>query len=123
MTGLRMTKHDDVNKNNDNVDDDDDNSQHDTRVLVPLEEEKDEPISLAELAQLEEMASRRIMQRLLLPTRIGEAITFGVQLFVVVGIFLNMNGYGYVIRNDGSHWIGIDTLENRQFQMELRKKN
>ena len=109
------------------------------------DDDYDEPITLAELAQLEETASRQIMQRLLLPNRIGGAITFVAQLFVVVGIFLNVNGYGYVIRDynygadtsiisseDGGssnrhnhivHWIGIDTLENRQFQMELRKKN
>ena len=78
-------------------------------------------MTLAELAQFEEESSRRLFQRLLLPQRIGATITFVAQLFVLIGITLNVFGYGYV-RNDTTHWIEIDTLEHRQFQLELRKR-
>jgi hypothetical protein len=82
-------------------------------------EEKDEPISLAELSRREEESSRKVMQRLTLPSRIGEAMNSAAWLFVVCGVLLNINGYGYVVKDN--HMITIDTLENRQFQLEIRK--
>jgi len=38
--------------------------------------------------------------------------------FIVVGFILNLNGYGYVFKNNS---ISIDTLESRDFQIELSR--
>lgn len=76
-------------------------------------------MTLQELSFREEKASRDLLGRLLLPSRIVQACTGMIQIFVVIGILLNAFGYGYV-RTE--HGIGIDTLENRQFQIELRRK-
>ena len=93
-------------------------SQTSSLVRTPR---NDTSISLAELARLEEESSRKLFQRLLLPQRIGATVTFVLQVFVLVGITLNIFGYAYV-RNETTNWIEIDTLEHRQFQMELRKQ-
>lgn len=82
-------------------------------------ETKESPMSLADLSRLEEEASRKNLERLLLPDRIGQAVTKVAWLFVLSGFVLNIFGYGYVVQ--ANHLIKIDTLENRQFQMEVRK--
>ena len=82
-------------------------------------DEKDEAITGIELARLEEEASRKIFQSLLLPQRIGEALNAAAVSFVVCGVVLNVFGYGYVVQDN--HMITIDTLENREFQIEVRK--
>jgi hypothetical protein len=76
-------------------------------------------MTLQELSFREEQASRELLQRLLLPSRISQAWTRMIQLFVVIGILLNAFGYGYVRTEYG---IGIDTLEHQQFQMQLRQQ-
>jgi hypothetical protein len=76
-------------------------------------------MTLQELSFREEKASRELLGRLLLPSRIVQAWTGMVQIFVVIGILLNAFGYGY-IRTE--HGIGIDTLEHRQFQIELYRR-
>jgi hypothetical protein len=85
-------------------DDDDDN--------VNEEEEQDEPMT-------EEESSRKVFQRLDLPRRIGEAVNSVAVLFVVCGLLLNVCGYSYVVKDN--YMLTIDTLENRQFQREMRK--
>mmetsp|Transcript_8578 Transcript_8578/g.14266 ORF Transcript_8578/g.14266 Transcript_8578/m.14266 type:complete len:167 (-) Transcript_8578:206-706(-) len=82
-------------------------------------EEKDEPMTLAEIARIEEEASRKVMNRLLLPNRIGEAVTSMAWFFVGSAVLLQGFGYGYVINDN--HMISIDTLENREFQVTMRK--
>jgi hypothetical protein len=82
------------------------------------EEEKDEPITLAELTRMEEESSRKVMDRLLLPQRIGEAVTSMAWLFVIGGFLLNVFGYDYVVNEN--HMLTIDTLENSQFQNAMR---
>jgi hypothetical protein len=76
------------------------------------EEEQDEPMT-------EEESSRKVFQRLDLPRRIGEAINSVAVLFVVCGLLLNVCGYSYVVKDN--YMLTIDTLENRQFQREMRK--
>lgn len=84
---------------------------------------KEPSLTLAELAQMEENASRKNLEQLLLPNRISEAVTKLAWLFVLSGFALNAFGYGYVVKSDVPFYqrIQIDTLENRQFQMEVRK--
>lgn len=81
---------------------------------------KEEPMTLAEIDRLEQESSRRVMARLMLPNRIGEAITSAGWAFVALGFLLQANGYCYMV-NPKTHLITIDTLENRSFQQEMRK--
>jgi hypothetical protein len=67
----------------------------------------------------EEESSRKVFQRLDLPRRIGEAVNSVAVLFVVCGLLLNVCGYSYVVKDN--YMLTIDTLENRQFQREMRK--
>ena len=80
---------------------------------------KPEPFTLAEIAKIEEEASRRVMNRLLLPERIGKAINFAAWVFVISSIVLEAMGYGYVPKDGGG--IYIDTLDNRSFILEMRR--
>jgi hypothetical protein len=82
------------------------------------EKEKDEPITLAELNRMEEESSRKVMDRLLLPQRIGEAVTSVAWLFVIGGFLLNVFGYDYTVNEN--HMLTIDTVENSQFQNAMR---
>jgi hypothetical protein len=66
-----------------------------------------------------EEKDKLVLDRLLLPNRIGEAVNSALWLFVFCGFLLNVNGYGYVVKD---HTITIDTLENRQFIIESRAK-
>uniref|UniRef100_A0A7R9Z9S4 Uncharacterized protein n=1 Tax=Pseudictyota dubia TaxID=2749911 RepID=A0A7R9Z9S4_9STRA len=99
-----------------NGDDGDDESLQD-------ESSKSEPISLSELARMEEESSRRVMNRLMLPSRIGKAvsdtITFIGWAFVISSILMEPLGWGYAPREGGG--LTITTLENRAFIMETRK--
>jgi hypothetical protein len=85
------------------------------------DEEKDvsQKFTLAEIAQKEEAASRRVMNRLLLPDKIGKVINFAAWFFVISSIALESLGYGYVPREGGG--LTIDTLENKAFVMEMRR--
>ena len=77
--------------------------------------------TLAEIAQKEEAASRRVMNRLLLPDKIGKVINFAAWFFVISSIALESMGYGYVPREGGG--LTIDTLENKAFVMEVRRSS
>lgn len=89
-----------------------DDNDDDDKEQEEEEEELDEPMT-------EEESSRKVFQRLDLPRRIGEAINSVAVLFVVCGLLLNVCGYSYVVKDN--YMLTIDTLENRQFQRELRK--
>ena len=77
--------------------------------------------TLAEIAQKEEAASRRVMNRLMLPDKIGKVINFAAWFFVISSIALESMGYGYVPREGGG--LTIDTLENKAFVMEVRRSS
>jgi hypothetical protein len=95
-------------------------NDEDDDETVNEEKQKEQPISLAELSQLEEEASRKVMNRLTMPSRIGNAITSMGWAFVISGSLLGAFGYCYTI-DEQTHLIKIDTLEHRMFQVELRK--
>jgi hypothetical protein len=99
-------------------DDDDDNKKDDatSTKLLTYEELSQDP----ELFRQEQETADKRTAGLVLPERIGQAVTVSAWLFVAVGIFLNANGYGWVRQPDG--WISIDTLQNRAFQNEGRKQ-
>ena len=85
------------------------------------DQDDDQKFTLAEIAQKEEAASRRVMNRLLLPDKIGKVINFAAWFFVVSSIALESMGYGYVPREGGG--LTIDTLENKAFVMEVRRSS
>ena len=85
------------------------------------EENTSQKFTLAEIAQKEEAASRRVMNRLMLPDKIGKVINFAAWFFVISSIALESMGYGYVPREGGG--LTIDTLENKAFVMEVRRSS
>jgi hypothetical protein len=78
-----------------------------------------EPISLYELSRLEEEASKKVNDRLLFPFRLGRAFNAAAWTFVLCGILLNVCGYGYIRGENGM--LGVGTLEERNFQVEVNK--
>jgi hypothetical protein len=78
-------------------------------------------LTLEELDRKEREKSRRTMQTLLLPNTIGAALNAALYAFVIIGILLEVCGYGYVLQDNG--WIRVDTLEKRDFQLELRRSS
>ena len=58
------------------------------------------------------------MNNLLLPTRLNNAVTAALYALVLLGVVLNIFGYDYYMK-DG-HFVS-DTLENRQFENEVRR--
>lgn len=91
------------------------------------EDEKEPQITLVELSQKEENASRKNLEKLLMPYRIGEAFSKSATaigwLFVLSGFVLNAFGYCYIVKNDAPWYEGIQigTIEEREFYMETRK--
>jgi len=85
------------------------------------EESSSQQFTLAEIAQKEEEASRRVMNRLTLPDKIGKIINFAAWFFVISSIALESLGYGYVPKEGGG--LMIDTLEHRAFVMEMRRSS
>ena len=75
----------------------------------------------AEIAQKEQEASRRVMNRLLLPDKMGKAINFAAWFFVISSIALESLGYGYVPKEGGG--LTIDTLDHKAFVMEMRRSS
>jgi hypothetical protein len=72
------------------------------------------------MSQKEQEASNKLAFKFSFPDRIGKAFNaFGV-IFLVLGFILNQFGYAYVRNSNG--WIGIDTLDRRDFQVEMYKK-
>ena len=89
--------------------------------------EKDEEQSIsqqftpAEIARKEQEASRRVMNRLLLPDKIGKFINFAAWFFVISSIALESLGYGYVPKEGAG--LTIDTLDHKAFVMEMRRSS
>jgi hypothetical protein len=95
---------------------DDDNNDN----AKEKEKSKDsEPISLYELSRLEQEASKRVNDRLLLPFRLGRAFNAAGWTFVLCGILLNVFGYGYIRGENGM--LAVGTMEERNFQVEVNK--
>jgi len=88
------------------------------------EDEDSEPISLAELSRLEEESSRKNMEQLLFPNRLGAALSSTITalawVWLLSGVVLNYFGYAY-IKNPNGPGITIGTLEDQAFQGEVRK--
>ena len=88
--------------------------------LPSLDEDEQKPKSYTsrELFEKEEQASRKTMNNLLLPSRLNDAVTATLYGLVILGLVLNIFGYDYYLK-DGQ--FVIDTLENRQFENEVRR--
>jgi hypothetical protein len=120
----------DVNTNMDDDDDKDEEASSDMNKSLDW-------VTLSELAELEERASKRNWDQLMLPNRIGEAIGNTLQflavLFLVSNYALPYFGYAYIpILDDAEDTttmsrrphrprLTIGTLEERDFIMEIRK--
>ena len=85
------------------------------------EQSNSQQFTPAEIAQKEQEASRRVMNRLLLPDKIGKAINFAAWFFVISSIALESLGYGYVPKEGGG--LTIDTLDHKAFVMEMRRSS
>jgi hypothetical protein len=90
------------------------------------EEQKDErrkeptkAMTLVEYAEKEQKATRDLNNRLLLPDRIGKAVNVTLYAFVILGFILNLFGFAYVRKPDGS--LTIDTMDARRFQDEINR--
>jgi hypothetical protein len=66
----------------------------------------------------EEESSKKVFDNLMAGRGVGTIVTGAGWTFVVIGFILQMFGYDYVVR-DGR--VTIDTVEARQFQMEVNK--
>jgi hypothetical protein len=95
------------------------NEDEETTNETKQETKKSDPISLYELAEMEARASKRINDRLLLPYRLGEALTNLAWFVVILSVVLNGFGYAYIRGQNGL--ITIGTLEERNFQIEMAK--
>lgn len=99
------------------ADEEEENDDKKNKRLLTFEELRSD----TELSRKEQEASQRRYNRLLLPGTIGKAITASAWTFIALGIILNMFGYGYV-RKPGDFWVSIDTLEQRDFLLEMNKR-
>jgi hypothetical protein len=66
----------------------------------------------------QEESDNAVMNRLLLPSRIGNAFTSALWLFVGIGILLNMFGYAFIMEPDFSN-MRIGTMDERRFREEI----
>jgi hypothetical protein len=94
-----------------------------TRRLPVLFSKKDdkeskEVFDRRSLYEKEEESSKKVFNNLTAGNGLGTVVTGAGWAFVVIGFILNMFGYDYVVR-DGR--VTIDTVEARQFQMEVNK--
>lgn len=71
-----------------------------------------------EIYEKEQEASRKVMDKLLFPNRLNRAFTATAWAFIIFGFVLNLFGYDYLVK-DGK--FTIDTLENTQFENEIRR--
>ena len=87
------------------------------------EEYKDDkpPMTLAEYSQREEEASNRLMNRLLLPSKLGHANNAAAFLFVIIGYLLNFFGYTYMKDSNGNFC--VNTLDATLFQDKINKSS
>ena len=81
----------------------------------------DEMMADPELRQLENESSRKEWNELLLPQRVSQAVTTVGWMFVVGGAILPYFGFAYVRKPEGG--IRIGTLDERDFQRELMRKD
>eukprot|EP00978_Attheya_sp_CCMP212_P007362 scaffold17121_cov60-Attheya_sp.AAC.1 len=72
------------------------------------------------MSQKEQEAANKLAFKFSFPDRIGKAFNAFAVIFLVLGFILNQFGYAYVRNSNG--WIGIDTLDRRDFQIEMYKK-
>lgn len=84
----------------------------------PEAAKKKTSMTLVEYAERERKAGRQLENRLLLPNRIGKAITGALYTFIALGFLLELSGYGFVRTQNG---ISIGTLEEREFQREIMR--
>ena len=66
-----------------------------------------------------EKNDRAVMDRLLTPFRIGEALNSTILLFVVFNILLNVAGYAVIADTGGGHSFRIGTVDERRFHDEI----
>jgi hypothetical protein len=99
-------------------DDDDDVDQPENKT----KEEEEPSMTLYEMARREEEASKRIRDSMLFPYRLGRAINFVGWGFLLSTFLLEYLGYGYM-QNPSGPGIVLVTLEEREFQAELRKSS
>jgi hypothetical protein len=95
-------------------DEDDAEEQKDERRKEPTK-----AMTLVEYAEKEQKATRDLNNRLLLPDRIGKAVNVTLYAFVILGFILNLFGFAYVRKPDGS--LTIDTMDARRFQDEINR--
>jgi hypothetical protein len=110
------------NEENDDIDEsssDNESSNDNEREKVGLTWE--EMMADPKLRQLEDEASRKEWNALLLPQRISQAVTTLGWLFVLGGAILPYFGFAYVRKPEGG--IGIGSLDERDFQRELMRKD
>jgi hypothetical protein len=110
------------NEENDDIDEsssDDESSDENEREKVGLTWE--EMMADPKLRQLEDEASRKEWNALLLPQRISQAVTTLGWMFVLGGAILPYFGFAYVRKPEGG--IGIGSLDERDFQRELMRKD
>lgn len=81
----------------------------------------DEMMADPDLRQLENESSRKEWNAMLLPQRISQAVTTLGWMFVVGGAILPYFGFAYVRKPEGG--IGIGSLDARDFQRELMRKD
>ena len=67
----------------------------------------------------EEENARRVSNRLMLPSRIGDAVNRALWTVVLFTVVLNIFGYTWVRKDDGA--IALDTYENKRFQDEINR--
>lgn len=87
-------------------------------IIKQSSPDQSEPIR--DFYQKQEDADRKLMNRLLLPQRIGQFFNTLAIAFILAGILLNLAGYDFVVR-DGK--VGIDTIEARQFRDEVNRSS
>ena len=117
--GRRTPRHS-KQRQDESADDYDDNADAPSKEKGK-EQSSSQQFTPAEIAQKEQEASRRVMNRLLLPDRIGKAINFAAWFFVISSIALESLGYGYVPKEGGG--LTIDTLDHKAFVMEMRRSS
>jgi len=112
------------NDNHENHDDKDESSANDESNDENRKKEGltwDEMMADPELRQLENESSRKEWNELLLPQRVSQAVTTVGWMFVVGGAILPYFGFAYVRKPEGG--IRIGTLDERDFQRELMRKD
>jgi hypothetical protein len=66
----------------------------------------------------QEESDNAVMNRLLLPSRIGNAFTSALWLLVGIGFLLNLLGYAFIMDPDFSN-MRIGTMDERRFREEI----